>query len=138
MLRTCIKEGKLTLGQRAHDGPLLFSIPEIGQSGHLTKSVIPESPEAAWMRDFDVEIQFATGSWVQIRSRRPLSDGPETPLLGKTIPGAAAGTVQDEVPLIHECLEMVLNGVTACIGDPCSLRDSDPAVLARQLEQCYG
>ncbi|MBB6166265.1 hypothetical protein HNQ72_006116, partial [Rhizobium wenxiniae] len=34
------------------------------------------------------------------------------PSLGKTVPGAAAGTVQDEVPLIHECLEMILNGVT--------------------------
>jgi hypothetical protein len=42
---------------------------------------------------------------------------------GKTVPGAAAGTVQDEVPLIHECLEMILDRVTACIGDPGSLRD---------------
>lgn len=40
------------------------------------------------------------------------------PSLGKTVPGTAAGSVQDEVPMIHERLEMILNGVTACIGDP--------------------
>jgi hypothetical protein len=48
------------------------------------------------------------------------------PSSGETAPGAAAGTVQDEVPLIHECLELVLDGVTACIGDTGSLRDRNP------------
>lgn len=57
---------------------------------------------------------------------------------GKTVPGTATGTVQDKVPLIHECLKMILDGVTACMGDPGSLRDRDPPVLARQLEQCDG
>lgn len=57
---------------------------------------------------------------------------------GKPVPGAATGTVQDEVPLIHESLRMILDGVTACIGDPGSLRDRKRPVLARHLEQCDG
>jgi hypothetical protein len=33
---------------------------------------------------------------------------------------------------------MILDGVTACIGDPGSLRDRKRPVLARHLEQCDG
>ena len=44
--------------------------------------------------------------------------------------------MQDEVPLLPRCLEMIFDGVTACIGDPRSLRDRKRPVLARQLEQC--
>ncbi len=58
--------------------------------------------------------------------------------LRERVPGAATGAMTAQVTGIGECFYMILDGVPACAGRLCRIRNAQAATLAGQFHNTHG